>query len=271
MPRVKLNGQQIYYRDSDDGRSSHRPAVVFLHGFLMDQSMFDPQVEVLREDFRCLRFDARAFGQTGWDGRPFDLYDTVADTFALLDHLAIDRAILVGMSQGGYAVLRAALVAPQRVRALVLMSTCATVDNAEAQQSYRETRDLWQQHDGPPAPVLEGMMTAIIGPQEAHPEHWQDWTPRWQETGGEQIFHAMNNLLDRDDIGTRLSEIQCPVLVTHGEADFGIPIELGEALDRDLPGSVGLVRVRGAAHAANMTHPEGLNPAVRDFLTQLAE
>lgn len=264
MPTIELNDQGIYYRDT--GGSG--PPVVFLHGFLMDQSMFDPQVEALAGDFRCIRFDARAFGQTRWDGKPFDLYDTVADTFALLDYLGIERATLAGMSQGGYAALRAALRAPERVGALVLMSTSATAEDPQATAGYRQTRDLWRENDGPIAPLLEGMMGAIIGPQEQTQEHWRRWTPRWRATGGEQIFHAMNNLLERDDISSRLSEIHCPALVTHGDADHGIPIALGEVLDRQLPGSVGLVRVPGAAHAANMTHPQVVNPPLRDFLSR---
>ena len=60
------------------------------------------------------------------------------------------------------------------------------------------------------------------------------------------------------------------VLVTHGEEDGGIPIALGEALHRDLPNSQGLVRVPGAAHAANLTHPHVVNPPLLAFLEQHA-
>ncbi|MFW6084103.1 MAG: alpha/beta fold hydrolase, partial [Gemmatimonadota bacterium] len=108
MPITRINGQGIHYEDSGgDG-----PAVLFLHGFLMDRRMFDPQVEALSGAFRCVRFDARAFGDTEWDGKPFGLYDTAADGVGLLDELGIDSAVWVGHSQGGYAALRAALGHP---------------------------------------------------------------------------------------------------------------------------------------------------------------
>lgn len=266
MPIAHVNGQGLYFEDS--GGSG--PAVVFMHGFLMDQTMFDPQVAALAPSYRCVRFDARGFGQTEWDGRPFSLYDTVEDCIGLMDHLGIERAAIVGMSQGGYAALRLALRHPERVKALVLMSTGAAIDPEEGKAGYRQMRDTWRTA-GPVPPIVEGLMTAIIGPAEATGELWQVWRPRWEARTGEQIFHSMNNLLDRDDItDAQLAQITIPVLITHGEEDSGVPIALGEALDRALPNSKGLVRVPGAAHVANLTHPEAINPALRAFLAEYA-
>lgn len=265
MPIAQINGQGIFYEDSEVGET----AVLFLHGFLMDHTMFAPQVAALTPRYRCVCFDARGFGQTAWDGQPFNLYDTAADCIGLMDYLAIDRAVLVGMSQGGYAALRTALTYPDRVQALVLMSTRSGTDEDEVKAIYRDMRDTWQAV-GPVDPLIEGLLTGIIGPKEAHADLWAEWTPRWKSRSKEQIFHAMNNLLDRDNIDHRLGEITAPVLVTHGEEDGGIPIALGEALHRDLPNSQGLVRVPGAAHAANLTHPHVVNPPLLAFLAQHA-
>jgi 3-oxoadipate enol-lactonase len=266
MPIAAINGQGIYYEDS--GGSG--PAVVCMHGFLMDQSMFDPQVAVLSPNYRCVRFDARGLGQTVWDGRPFSLYDTAADCVGLMDHLAIDQAVIIGMSQGGYAALRLALRHGERVKALVLIGTRSGIDPAEVQAAYREVRDVWRSA-GPIPPLVEGLLTAIIGPQAETSGLWEVWRPKWEALSGEQIFHAMNNLLDRDDIDdAQLAQIQAPALIIHGEEDSGVPIALGEALHKALPNSKGLVRVRGAAHAVNLTHPEIVNPALLAFLDRVA-
>jgi pimeloyl-ACP methyl ester carboxylesterase len=265
MPIAQINGQGIFYEDTGGGET----AVIFLHGFLMDQTMFAPQVAALAPHYRCVRFDARGFGQTEWDGQPFNLYDTVADCVGLMDHLSIDYAVLVGMSQGGYAALRAAFTYPNRVQALVLMSTRSGTDEEEVKAGYREMRDTWQAV-GPVDPLIQGLLTGIIGPKEAHADLWAEWAPRWKSRSNAQIFHAMNNLLDRDEIDHRLAEISVPVLVTHGEEDGGIPIAWGEALVRDLPHSQGLVRVPSAAHAANLTHPHLINPPLLAFLEQHA-
>lgn len=261
MPIARIDGQGIHYEDS----GGPGPAVLFLHGFLMDLRMFDPQVEALADVYRCVRFDARAFGRTEWDGAPFSLYDTVDDAVRLLDALGLDSATWVGHSQGGYAALRAALRHPDRVRALALIASRAGVDEDEVKESYREVRDTWRAH-GPVDPLLDGLMTAIIGPREAAREQWERWRPRWEAVSGERIGPAMDALLERDDLAGRLGEIPHPALVVHGEADEGIPLSCGETLARELPACEELVVVPRAAHTPNLTHPERVNPALRAFL-----
>lgn len=265
MPIARIDGQGIHYEDSGgDG-----PPVLFLHGFLMDRRMFDPQVEALSDAFRCVRFDARAFGDTEWDGRPFSLYDTAADGVGLLDELGLDSATWVGHSQGGYAALRAALRHPSRVRALVLIDTRAGVDEPEVREAYRQVRDTWREH-GPVAPLVDGLLAGILGPPDAVATLRDAWRPRWEAVSGERIHHPLNNLLERDDLTGRLDRIEQPALVIHGELDEGIPLALGEALARELPGCEELVVVPDAWHTPNLTRPELVNPALRAFLERHA-
>jgi len=267
MPKVQVNGQGLHYTDT---AQSEKDAIVFLHGFLMDGRMFEPQIEHLRENYRCITFDARVFGQTDWDGEAFDLYDTAADCIALMDHLGIERAVIAGMSQGGYAALRIALRYPERVAGLVLMSTSGQVDPEMARGMYLETRDTWAQA-GPVQPLIEGLAGALLGPKEKAEAFWDTWLPRWKEYPGEGILHGMNNLLDRDDIEDKLGEITQPVLVSHGTEDMGMPISNGEFLFEALPNTTELVRIEGAAHTANMTHPEQLNGKLEAFLQSVYE
>ena len=266
MPIARVNNQEIYFED----KGGTGPALVFMHGFLMDQSMFDPQVAELSPRYRCIRFDARGFGRTQWDGQPFTLYDTVADCVALMDHLGIAQATIVGMSQGGFAALRLALRHPDRVKALVLIATRSAADDEEFKTEFRKMRDTWREQ-GPIAPLLEGLMTFVIGPREQTAELWEEWIPRWQARTGDQIFHAVNNVMDRDDLtADQLKQITVPALVIHGEADQGVPPSLGEALAKDLPNSKGFVRVSGAAHAVNLSHPRIVNPSLSEFLNRYA-
>lgn len=263
MPFVTAHEQEIFMEDSG---GSGVP-LIMMHGFLMDQTLFDPQVAVLASRYRCLRFDARAFGKTQWDQKPFTLYDTVDDALALMNALNIKQAVLIGMSQGGYAALRFALTHPDRVRALVLMSTQAGVDDTQAIGQYRGVRDAWVNH-GPLAPLIEGLATALLGPRTSASMEavWNYWLPKWQSLSKDAIFHGMNNLLNRDEIIHRLGEITMPALITHGDADVGMPIELGRMLAERLPNCKNFFAVKGAAHAANYTHPESINKALIDFL-----
>jgi len=93
MPYARVNGQKLHFEDS--GGSG--PAVLLAHGFLLDQSMFNQQVDALAPEFRVICWDARGFGRTEFDGRPFTYWDLADDSVALLDHLGIERAVLGGM------------------------------------------------------------------------------------------------------------------------------------------------------------------------------
>src|SRR5580704_4940145 len=120
MPSAAVNGITVDYADSGGGG----PVVVLSHGFLMEQSMFDAQVAALAGEFRVITWDQRGHGGTPAPG-PFTYWDSARDVLALLDHLGVERAVLGGMSQGGFLSLRAALTAPDRVRALVLIDSQA--------------------------------------------------------------------------------------------------------------------------------------------------
>lgn len=265
MAFANINGQELFYKDS--GGNGY--PVIMMHGFLMDQSLFDPQVEVLAPTYRCVRFDARAFGQTKWDGQPFSLYDTVVDCLGLMDYLDIRQAVVVGMSQGGYAAQRLALDHDERVKALVLMSTQAGVESEEEKPMYRGARDAWVAH-GPVDELINNFATMLLGPKDAPgmAAHWDEWIPKWKQYSGNAIFHAMNNLIDRDDISGKVGGIMQPALVTHGDADSGMPMDRGEHLSGNLGNCKRFVAVPGAAHAANYTHPQLINAAMLEFMAK---
>jgi pimeloyl-ACP methyl ester carboxylesterase len=255
MPYADINGQRIHFEDSGGAGSP----VVFSHGFLMDQSLFDRQVEALSPEFRVIRWDSRTFGETVWDGKPFTLWDSAADIIGLLDHLGIEQAVLGGMSQGGFASLRAALAHPRRVKALVLMSTSAHSDDDEQTKAGRTAlADNW----GPDQGLLEQLAGMILGGRE----HFEPWISKWKQVSRERVQGAMPALVNRDDIFPRLGEITCPALVIHGTADMGIAFEKGEALAKALPRCKGLVKIEGAAHAPNFTHADQVNPPLLEFL-----
>jgi len=120
MPTAAVNGIEVSYTDSGGAG----PVVVLSHGFLMNQSMFDAQVAALAPEYRVITWDERGHGGTAAPG-PFSYWDSARDALALLDHLGIERAVLGGMSQGGFLSLRAALLAPERVSGLILIDSQA--------------------------------------------------------------------------------------------------------------------------------------------------
>lgn len=258
MPVAQVNGQSINYADSGgDG-----PAIIWSHGFLMDHTMFDAQVEALSGDYRCIAWDERGFGHTPATA-PFTYWDGADDTVALLDHLGVDQAVFAGMSQGGFISLRAALAHPDRVRGLILIDTQAGTEAAENVEAYGGMLQHWLS-DAPLGEIGDFVAGLILG----DPDLAATWIPIWESRRGEMNEHPGDCLLGRDDITGRLGEITAPALVVHGDADAAIPLELGKVLADSIP-SASIAVMPGGSHAANMTHPTETNEAIASFLAGL--
>ncbi len=259
MAFADINGQHIHYEDTGgDG-----PVVILGHGFLMDHEMFVHQVAALRDQYRVITWDERCFGLTEFDGQPFSYWDSARDCLALLDHLGIDRAVVGGMSQGGFLSLRAALTAPERVRGLILLDTAAAAEHPEVAAGYQQMIDTWATV-GPVDELADIIANIII----ADPVENAVWIAKWQSRPQELIVQAGACLLSRDDITDRLGEITCPALVIHGTEDTAITMDKAETLAAGLVGCGGVVKV-GGAHAANLTNPEPVNAAILEFLAGL--
>jgi 3-oxoadipate enol-lactonase len=259
MPTAEINGHPTYFEDTGgDG-----PVVLFSHGFLMDHEMFAPQVSALAPEFRVVTWDERGFGATPAGG-PFSYWDSADDALGLLDHLGVESAVLGGMSQGGFLSLRAALRAPERVRALVLIDTQAGTEDPAAVPAYEEMNREWRANG--PGAVQDAIASQILGPGV----DWAPWLAKWAAMPRTALEHPFRCLIDRDDITDRLGEIRCPAIVFHGDADHAIPMDKAEQLRDRLPGCESLVVVPGAPHAANLSHPEVVNGPLLEFLRRHA-
>ena len=121
--RLPVPGADLSFEVDGSG-----PAVVLVHGFSLDGRMWDDQVPALRDIATVIRYDARGFGRSSNPELGVE-YSPSADLVAVLDHLGIEDAVLVGLSMGGFVVLHTSLVAPDRVRGLVLLD--ALLDGIE--------------------------------------------------------------------------------------------------------------------------------------------
>jgi pimeloyl-ACP methyl ester carboxylesterase len=259
MPVAEVRGARIAYDDTGgDG-----PPVILAHGFLMDRGMFAPQVEALRGTHRVITWDQRGFGDTEFDDQPFTYWDSAEDCLGLLDHLGVDRAVVGGMSQGGFVSLRAALLAPERVRGLVLLNTQAGTEDAEVIPLYEGLLAEWST-DGPSDDTCALVASIILG----EPELAATYTARWKASPPAAIRQPGATLLGRDSIEDRLGEIAAPALVVHGDADAAIALPKAERLAAGLPDAE-LVIVAGGTHASNLTHPTEVNEAIVRFLSAL--
>jgi pimeloyl-ACP methyl ester carboxylesterase len=261
MSTALINGVTISYSDTGGGGEP----VVFSHGYLMDSAMFDPQVAALAPEYRVITWDQRGFGGSRAGG-PFSYWDSARDVLALLDHLGVEQAVLGGMSQGGFVSLRSALLAPERVRALVLIDSQAGQEDPAIAPAYEQLEQTW--HDQGPAPVQDIVASIILGPPDG-PVDYAPWFAKWAAADSEELRLAFRCLMDRDDITARLGEIGCPTLIVHGTADAAIPVAKAEVVQAGLAGTAELVLVDGGSHAANLSNPDQVNVALLEFLRAL--
>ena len=261
MPFATVNGQKLFYEDS----GGNGPAVIFSHGLFMDHEMFAPQVAALSSRYRCITWDERGHGSTaGATIAPFSYYDSANDLAALLAHLGIKRAVLAGMSQGGFLSMRCALTHPDVVRALILIDTQAGLEDPVKLEGYHQLLHDWTTNglSDAEAAIIEGV---ILGNGWSGAEYWKNKRRRANPVN---IAGSYATLTARDDITPRIGAIKVPTLVVHGDADAAIPLALAQVLVQHIAGAR-LAVIPGGGHAANLTHPEPTNAAIAAFLDGL--
>jgi 3-oxoadipate enol-lactonase len=258
MPHINANGMSLYYEDTGgDG-----PVVIFSHGLLMNREMFAPQIERLRQTYRCITWDQRGFGKTGPVDRAFTYWTSAQDVLSLMTALNVPKASMVGLSQGGFLAMRAGLLAPERVSALVLLATRSGIDDAQTIDNFRALSAEWKNSG---SVNVQGMLQKVLLGPDVDPE---PWVSNWRGMGRDDMMYPLDALIGRDDITANISGLTCPSIVVHGTVDIAIDIEHGRHLARNLPGCRGFFDVDGAGHAVNLARPDQVTSVVEAFLAE---
>jgi pimeloyl-ACP methyl ester carboxylesterase len=261
VPVASAGGVRIHYQDS----GGHGLPLVLGHGFLMDSDMFGPQMRLASDRLRVIAWDQRGHGLTESPDAPFSYWDSAGDLATLLDKLEIEKAVVGGMSQGGFTSLRFALKHPERTLGIVLIDTQAGTEDPDKAVQYDLMHEVWV-GSGPNDQLVAMVAAIIIGNQS--PES-PAWIAKWKARPPRELTRIYRTLMDRDDITDRLGEIAAPALVIHGTDDAAIDMSRAEALCAGLPGCEEVVRIEGAGHASNLTHPEPANRAIEAFLERI--
>jgi 3-oxoadipate enol-lactonase len=241
------------------------PAVVLLHGFPLDGTMWDDQVEALAARYRVIVPDLRGHGRTAAPPGPYLMADHVADVRALLDRLGIERAALVGLSMGGYVTMNFLAAHPERAWAAALVDTRAEGDTEQNKQNRaNQARDVVENGMGP---FIEGAIPRMYAQRtiSERPQFVDRYRRIVERARPEAVAAALGGLAARSDVTEALRSVTCPVLVVVGSEDVLTPPSDARHIAEAAP-NARLEIIEGAGHLANIEAPEQFNRILLDFL-----
>ncbi|HEY4307180.1 MAG TPA: alpha/beta fold hydrolase [Gemmatimonadaceae bacterium] len=241
--------------------------VVFLHAFPLNRTMWDPQVTALVGESRCIAIDMRGLGDSK-GGAPFSMDRYADDVAGVLDTLHITRAVVVGLSMGGYVSFAMWRRHRDRIRALVLADTRATADTAETVERRRELIDI-AQTQGMTA-VANAQITGLVGKttRERRPDIYDAMHRMIAQAPGAGVIGALQALIERPDSTDTCATIDVPTLIICGDEDALTPPKIAAQLAETIRGSR-LEVLQGAGHLSNVERPAAFNTVMSEFLASL--
>lgn len=264
MPIESVDGWELAYEEAGSG-----PVVFLLHGLLFDRSQFDHQAAALSSGYRVIRVDAPGHGESPARAVGYSFEDEVEALVGLGDALGAGGPVVWGgLSMGGMKAMRMALAHPDRVRALVLMECQPYPENPDLKAQYDALFDVLKE-SGPNEDIVAIALQVMFGSAAQGSALAEEWKQRWLKMDAAAAEACWRSVMDRGDIGERLSEITAPALVIHGTDDVAISIDIAREYAPKIRGAE-LVEIEGAGHSSSMEEPEKVTAAVRSFLAKLS-
>lgn len=260
---LNLNGARIHYERSGKG-----PPLLLIHAGIADSRMWEPQARAFADHFDMIRPDLRGFGASQLPPAP---YSMLADLIALLDHLEVGRAHVVGCSMGGTLAIDLALEHPERVERLVLVAAGVSGSNLGAADAA-----LFAEVE---AADKSGDMDAL---NRAEVRLWVDGPRRPEGSAPAAVRNLvldMNGRALRSDFDsaenqrldppavTRLNQVTAPTLVIVGDQDLPHASANADLITSKVLGARTVI-IKDAAHLPSLEQPEAFNRVLLEFLTK---
>jgi pimeloyl-ACP methyl ester carboxylesterase len=238
--------------------------VVFLHGFALNRSLWAPQLGGLMTRARCIAPDLRGFGKSEISG-PYSMDQYADDVIAMLDVLHIDRAVIAGLSMGGYIAFALWRRYRERVRAMILADTRAGVDSEET-KARRRANIVLARAKGSGA-VADSQIAMMLGQttRDRFPDIADAVHRMLSIAPVDGVVGALEAMLERPDSTPTLSTIDVPTLIIVGDEDVLTPPAEARAMHAAIPGSR-LEILEGAGHLSSVERPAAFNHVTSEFL-----
>ncbi len=261
---IKANGAIICYDDFGTGVIP----IIFIHGFPFNKSSWHPQMEFLKKEHRVIAYDISGFGNST-SGREKESISMFADDLVkLMDALEINKAIVCGLSMGGYILLNAVNRYPDKFKAIILSDTNCIADSILAKEKRFKTI-LQIEADGlkdftevfienifckesltDKKEIVEKIRTIILS------------------TSPGTITRTLNAIVHRQEMCSSLKEISIPTLILCGKEDTVTPLAQSEFLFHHISNSI-LHIIGKAGHLSNLEQPNEFNKRLNNFISKI--
>ncbi len=262
---------KLYYEEVGQGLP-----ILFVHEFAGDHRGWEPQMREFGKRYRCIAYSARGYtpSDVPADRQAYTYKHVMRDCVAVLDHLKIDKAHLVGLSMGGYTALQVALNYPQRVRSMVLAGTGSGSVRGFTETFHKHSRDLADtfEREGA-AKVAE---TYGHGPSRVQflmkdPRGFAEFTAMLAQHDAQGSANTSRGFQGGRpslyDFESDIRKLTTPALIIVGDEDERC-IEPSLFLKKTIAAS-GLVMMPKTGHVVNLEEPDLFNQAVGDFLARV--
>ncbi|MGN6645163.1 MAG: alpha/beta fold hydrolase [Cytophaga sp.] len=259
-----INNIPLAYDDTGTGDVP----LIFLHGYPFDRTMWKNQFEYFKSVTRVIAPDLRGFGGSKDEETSLNIDLFTVDLIAFMDKLRIRKAILCGLSMGGYIALNAIKRFPDRFEALILCDTQCIADTAEAKEKRYASIEAIKANGSDT--FIKDFIKKIF-----HPDSFR--TKKEVIGGLHQVMSAHSDkiliaglkaLAERSETCSALHNINAPTLILCGDGDQVTPVTKSEMLNNDIQGSVFRV-IEKAGHVSNLEQPETFNTHILYFLNAL--
>ena len=254
---------EIAYDDVGGAGNGGVP-LVFLHAFPLDRRMWAPQLGALVDRSRCIAPDLRGFGGTTV-APPWSMDQYADDLACLMTSAGVDRAVIAGLSMGGYVALAFWRRHRARVRGLILADTRATADTEEARRKRLDLIDLARAQGA--GAVADAQIAGLIGKstRQKHPGVVDAVHGMLADAPVEGIVGGLEAMMARPDSTATLATIDVPTLIVVGDEDAITPAKDARAMYDAIPTSR-LEVIAGAGHLSSFERPAAFNHVVSEFL-----
>jgi 3-oxoadipate enol-lactonase len=265
MRTVSLADIELAVEDRGSG-----PVLLFVHGFPLDHTMWQAQIDEFSQRYRVLAPDLRGFGQSRLGDGPVIMRRYADDLAAMLDRLSVkNKIVFCGLSMGGYIAWQFWQKYAERLAALILCDTRAVADTPQAKTGRAELAARVKAA-GPQA-AADAMLPKLFGPesQRDHPAAVAETRAAILRNSPAGIAAALDGMANRPDASDTLAGINVPTLVIVGEHDTLSPPAEMRGIAEQIPGAQ-FALIPAAGHMSPLENPRVFNAALEHFLRAAA-